>query len=49
MWLSFAAVPSVDDRLQKYARLAVQVGVNLQPGQILGINALVISGLRSRE
>jgi aminopeptidase len=30
-----------DDRLDQYARLAVQVGLNLQPGQILGINAFV--------
>jgi aminopeptidase len=34
-------VPAADDRLQSYARLAVQVGLNLQPGQILGINALI--------
>jgi len=36
-----AAVPAVDQRLESYARLAVQVGLNLQPGQILGINALI--------
>ena len=30
-----------DQRLQAYARLAVQVGLNLQPGQTLGINALI--------
>ena len=30
-----------DDRLSAYARLAVRVGVNLQPGQRLAINALV--------
>ena len=30
-----------DDRLGRYARLAVRVGVNLQPGQTLAINALV--------
>jgi aminopeptidase len=35
------AVPAADDRLERYARLAVQVGLNLQPGQILGVNALV--------
>jgi aminopeptidase len=35
------AVPPADDRLQAYARLAVQVGLNLQPGQTLGINALI--------
>lgn len=28
-------------RLSSYARLAVQVGLNLQPGQVLGINAFV--------
>ena len=28
-------------RLEQYARLAVQVGLNLQPGQTLGVNALV--------
>jgi aminopeptidase len=32
---------SADDRLARYARLAVQVGLNLQPGQTLGVNALV--------
>jgi aminopeptidase len=36
-----AAVPAADQRLESYARLAVQVGLNLQPGQILGINALI--------
>src|SRR5580765_2456880 len=30
-----------DDRLSAYAQLAVRVGVNLQPGQRLAINALV--------
>jgi aminopeptidase len=34
-------VPAADDRLHRYARLAVQVGLNLQPGQILGVNALI--------
>ena len=34
-------MPTPDDRLHRYARLAVQVGLNLQPGQILGVNALV--------
>ena len=34
-------MPAVDQRLESYARLAVQVGLNLQPGQILGINALI--------
>jgi aminopeptidase len=31
----------VDDRLRDYARLAVRVGLNLQPGQRLAINAFV--------
>jgi aminopeptidase len=34
-------VPGADQRLASYARLVVQVGLNLQPGQILGINALI--------
>ena len=29
------------ERLAEYARLAVHVGLNLQPGQVLGINALL--------
>jgi aminopeptidase len=29
------------ERLESYAKLAVQVGLNLQPGQALGINALI--------
>ncbi|HEY8723749.1 MAG TPA: aminopeptidase [Gaiellaceae bacterium] len=32
---------AADQRLEAYARLAVQVGLNLQPGQTLGINALI--------
>jgi aminopeptidase len=36
-----AAVPEADDRLEKYAKLTVQVGLNLQPGQVLGVNALI--------
>jgi len=36
-----AAVPGPDERLDTYARLAVEVGLNLQPGQTLGINALI--------
>ncbi len=32
---------AADERLESYARLAVQVGLNLQPGQTLGINALI--------
>src|SRR5258706_11183896 len=35
------AVSAPDQRLEAYARLAVQVGLNLQPGQTLGINALI--------
>ena len=34
-------MPAADERLENYARLAVQVGLNLQPGQTLGINALI--------
>jgi aminopeptidase len=34
-------VTAADDRLARYARLAVHVGLNLQPGQTLGVNALV--------
>jgi aminopeptidase len=34
-------VSAADDRLARYARLAVQVGLNLQPGQTLAVNALV--------
>jgi aminopeptidase len=34
-------VSAADQRLASYARLAVQVGLNLQPGQTLGINALI--------
>jgi aminopeptidase len=37
----FAAVPAPDERLARYARLAVRVGLNLQPGQTLAINALL--------
>jgi aminopeptidase len=35
------AVTAADERLETYAKLAVQVGLNLQPGQTLGINALI--------
>jgi aminopeptidase len=35
------AVTAADQRLETYARLAVQVGLNLQPGQTLGVNALI--------
>jgi aminopeptidase len=34
-------VTADEQRLEAYARLAVQVGLNLQPGQTLGINALI--------
>jgi len=34
-------VATADGRLADYARLAVHVGVNLQPGQTLAVNALV--------
>ena len=34
-------MPAAEVRLREYARLAVHVGVNLQPGQLLAINALV--------
>jgi aminopeptidase len=34
-------VPSADERLRSYARLAVQVGLNLQPGQELAVNAFI--------
>ena len=34
-------MPGADQRLETYARLVVQVGLNLQPGQVLGINALL--------
>ncbi|MGN6797296.1 MAG: aminopeptidase, partial [Gaiellaceae bacterium] len=37
------------DRLRKYAQLAVQVGVNLQPGQVLAVNALVEHAPFARE
>ena len=32
---------AAEERLREYARLAVHVGVNLQPGQLLGVNALI--------
>jgi aminopeptidase len=31
----------IDERLEQYARLTVQVGLNLQPGQTLCVNALI--------
>jgi aminopeptidase len=44
-------VPGIepDQRLQRYARLAVRVGLNLQPGQTLAINALVEHAPLARE
>jgi aminopeptidase len=42
--LSFAAVSDTsktDERLEQYARLTVQVGLNLQPGQTLCVEALI--------
>ena len=35
------AVSAAEDRLAAYAQLAVRVGLNLQSGQTLGINALI--------
>jgi aminopeptidase len=34
-------VPEAGTRLERYAQLAVKVGVNLQPGQLLAVNALL--------
>jgi len=34
-------VPDAGDRLERYARLAVRVGVNVQPGQVLAVNCLL--------
>jgi aminopeptidase len=34
-------VPAPSDLLRNYARLAVRVGLNLQPGQVLAVNALL--------
>jgi aminopeptidase len=34
-------VPAADDRLEQYARLTVKVGLNLQRGQTLAVNALL--------
>ena len=33
-------MPATDDRLERYAELVVRVGVNVQPGQLLAVNAL---------
>ena len=35
------AAPVTDDRLEKYARLAVEVGANVQPGQTVFVSAYV--------
>jgi hypothetical protein len=32
-------VSAADERLERYARLVVEVGVNLQPGQTLAVGA----------
>jgi aminopeptidase len=49
MRLSLPAVPEANERLVKYARLTVEVGLNLQPGQILAINTLVEHAPLARE
>ena len=38
--LDSTSVTTSQDRLADYARLVVRVGLNLQPGQVLGVNAL---------
>jgi aminopeptidase len=35
------AAPALDDRLERYAELAVRVGANVQPGQLLFIGAMI--------
>ena len=40
---------AAEDRLRKYAQLAVNVGVNLQPGQVLAVNAFVEHAAFARE
>lgn len=40
---------AAEDRLRKYAQLAVNVGVNLQPGQVLAVNAFVEHAPFARE
>jgi aminopeptidase len=44
-----SAVSAAEDRLRKYAQLAVNVGVNLQPGQVLAVNAFVEHAPFARE
>jgi aminopeptidase len=43
------AVSAAEDRLRKYAQLAVNVGVNLQPGQVLAVNAYIEHAPFARE
>ena len=40
---------AAENRLRKYAQLAVNVGVNLQPGQVLAVNAFVEHAPFARE
>ncbi len=40
---------AAEDRLRKYAQLAVNVGVNLQPGQVLAVNAYIEHAPFARE
>jgi len=35
------AAPVLDDRLERYAELAIHVGANVQPGQILFVGAMI--------
>jgi len=42
-------VSAAEDRLRKYAQLAVNVGVNLQPGQVLAVNAYIEHAPFARE
>jgi aminopeptidase len=42
-------VSAAEDRLRKYAQLAVKVGVNLQPGQVLAVNAFIEHAPFARE
>jgi aminopeptidase len=43
------AVSAAEGRLRKYAQLAVNVGVNLQPGQVLAVNAYIEHAPFARE
>lgn len=40
---------AAEDRLRKYAQLAVKIGVNLQPGQVLAVNAFLEHAPFARE